>query len=342
MISFLSTAHAQEIIANPEKPISSKAGRILQLKEELRITDEDGEFFFSYPSNIKVAPDGSIFMVDREMLLRFDENGRYIHNYFKKGQRPGEINYLRNYIFNDGNLIIITANPIKFITFSFEGELLDDVTLHDSYWFLNFQFHKDQRFFFFKNDRPATGDQPGVVDAPNVLISMDKKGQNIKEHFSLPYQFFMTAGASSGLGRLTSISYKEKFLFVANTEEYLIELYDIETNRIIRSFKRKYTRVKPPNDYRWGGIYSRDGKRMGPPPPKYFNDISSLYVVSDKLWVRTSTRDEEKGSLIDVFDIDGRFLDSFYLNMRIPDDSGRAFRRKPATHSDRKRPLIPT
>ncbi len=304
---------AQDIIENPEKPLNSKAGRILMLKEELRITDEGGEFFFQYPSNVKVAPDGSIFMSDREQLLRFDGNGTFIHNFFKKGQGPGEINYLRDYVFRDGKLIVITSSPVKIMTFYLNGELFDDVTLHESFWFLNFQFLYGQRYFFFKNDRPDTGDKPGVFDAPYVLISMDRNGQNIKEHFSLPYQFFLTGGAGSGLGRLTSIPYKNKFLFIANTEDYLVKLYDIESHKILRSFRRKYKRVKPPEDYRWGGIYSRDGKRMGPPPPKFFNDISALYIVNDKLWVRTSTRDEEKGYLIDVFEFDGRFVDSFYL-----------------------------
>ena len=270
VISFLSRLEAQEIIENPEKPLSKNAGRILDLKEELRITDKGGEFFFQYPNNVKVAPDGSIFMSDQELLLRFDKNGKFIHNFFKKGQGPGEINYLRDYVFEDGKFILISSSPVKIVTFLFSGELLDDITLHESFWFQDFQFLKDQRFFFFKNDRPETGDKPGVFDAPHVLISMDKNSQNIEEHLSLPYQFFMTGGASSGLGRIASIPYKNKFLFIANTEEYLVRLYDIESQKIVRSFKREYKRVKPPEDYRWGGIYSRDGTRMGPPAAQIF------------------------------------------------------------------------
>lgn len=308
---------SQEIIENPGKPLSKNAGRILELKEELRITDKGGEFFFQFPNNIKVAPDGSIFIADQDLLMRFDENGKFIHNFFKKGQGPGEINYLRDYLFEDGKLTIITSSPVKIVTFLFDGELVDDVTLHDPFWFFNFQFFKNRRFFFFINDRPETGDKPGVFEAPHVLISIDERGQNIEKHLSLPYQFFMTGGAVSGLGRLTSVAYKDEFLFIADTEEYLVRLYDTESQKIVRSFKREYKRVKPPEDYRWGGIYSRDGTRMGPPPPKFFNDISALYIVNDKLWVRTSTRDEEKGYLIDVFDFEGRFVDSFYLKCEV-------------------------
>jgi hypothetical protein len=313
VILSLSQIWAQEIIENPEKPMNKNAGRVLELKEELRITDKGGEFFFQFPNNIKVASDGSIFITDRDLLMRFDEQGTFLHNYFKKGQGPGEINYLRDYVFDDGKVIAITSSPLKFVTFLFDGELVDDVTRHEPFWFYNFQFLKDGRFFFFINDRPETGDEPGVFDAPHLLISMEMNGQNIEEHLSLPYQFFMTAGASSGLGRLISVPFEDQFLFINDTEEYLVKIYDIEAQKIVRSIKREYRRVKPPEDYRWPGIYSRDGKRMGPPPPKFLYDINALYIVGDKLWVRTSTRDKEEGYLIDVFDFDGRFVDSFYL-----------------------------
>jgi len=55
---------SQEIIQNPEKPLSSDAGRILQVEEVFRITDESGEFFFTQPSGLQVAEDDSIFLTD--------------------------------------------------------------------------------------------------------------------------------------------------------------------------------------------------------------------------------------------------------------------------------------
>jgi len=53
---------------------------------------------------------------------------------------------------------------------------------------------------------------------------------------------------------------------------------------------------------------------MGPPPPEFLYDISALYIVNDLIWVRTSTKDEDKGYLIDIFDLEGVFVDSFFLN----------------------------
>ncbi|MGB2907015.1 MAG: 6-bladed beta-propeller [Candidatus Aminicenantaceae bacterium] len=305
---------AQEVIENPARPRDRSAGRILEIREELRITDEGGDFFFEYPHNVKVAPDGSIFLADRDLMLRFDKDGNFLHNYFKKGQGPGEMIYLRDYDFHEDKLFVIGSNPDKFLIYDFGGELLDEVVLHDTPTFLDFKFMTGGRLYFVKNEPPEQADKPGVFDAPHVLISMDLAGQDLKDHLALPYQFFVSGGAISGMGRLTDVFYQERYWIIAHTEEYLVKFFDVGSQTLVRSFRRKYRRVKPPEDYRWPGIYGRDGKRMGPPPPEFINDISALYIVDDRIWVRTSTRDEDKGFLIDVFDLEGAYVDSFFLN----------------------------
>ncbi|MFA9454329.1 MAG: 6-bladed beta-propeller [Candidatus Aminicenantaceae bacterium] len=316
----------QEVIENPAKPRSADAGRILEIREEMRITDEGGDFFFEYPHNVKVAPDGSIFLADRDLMLRFDKDGSFLHNFFKKGQGPGEMIYLRDYAFHDSKLFVIGSNPDKFLIYDFGGELLDEVVLHDAPIFMDFKFMAGGRLYFVKNEPPEVADKPDVFDAPHVLISMDQAGQNLEEHLSLPYQFFVTGGAMSGLGRLTGAFFQDRYWIITHTEEYLVKLFDVGSQTLVRSFHRKYRRVKPPEDYRWPGIYGRDGKRMGPPPPEFVNDISAIYVVNDLIWVRTSTRDEDKGYLVDVFDLEGVYQDYFYLNT-----SGRII----GTHGDR-------
>ena len=55
LLAFTLFLSSQEIIQNPDKPLSSKAGRILPVEEMFRITDESGEFFFTRPSNLQIA-----------------------------------------------------------------------------------------------------------------------------------------------------------------------------------------------------------------------------------------------------------------------------------------------
>ena len=82
---------AQEIIENPEKPPSKNAGRVVQLKEILRIKDVKGQFYFKGPWDVKTAKDGSIFVHEPDRLLMFDSDGKFIRDLYKKGEGPGEL-----------------------------------------------------------------------------------------------------------------------------------------------------------------------------------------------------------------------------------------------------------
>jgi len=63
---------SQEIIENPEKPLSKNAGRVVRMEKVHEITDESGEFFFKHPGNFRVAPNGDFFISDADQLLQFD------------------------------------------------------------------------------------------------------------------------------------------------------------------------------------------------------------------------------------------------------------------------------
>ena len=43
---FNSVIYVQEIIENPEKPLSKNVGRVLKIKEAMSIVDEPGKFYF--------------------------------------------------------------------------------------------------------------------------------------------------------------------------------------------------------------------------------------------------------------------------------------------------------
>jgi hypothetical protein len=131
----------QEIIENPEKPLSKEAGRIVNLKEFLSIHDTGDDYYFKYPSNLKIAPDGSIFVLDwsSSQLVRFDTNGKFLRNYFKKGQGPGELNSVGDYCFDDDNIIIYDARLQKILWLNFNGKTVKE-----------FKVRRTARAFMFK------------------------------------------------------------------------------------------------------------------------------------------------------------------------------------------------
>jgi hypothetical protein len=77
-----------QVIENPAKPSAKDAGRVLQLTEVWRISDESGEFYFKYPRELKIADDGTIFLADAEQFLKFSADGKFLGNLYRKGQGP--------------------------------------------------------------------------------------------------------------------------------------------------------------------------------------------------------------------------------------------------------------
>jgi hypothetical protein len=311
IVSFFS---AQTVIENPEKPLNNKAGRIVVLQEVLRITDEGGTFYFQYPRFIKVAADGAIFVCDQDELLRFDQNGKFLHNFYKKGQGPGELNYVRNFTFHNDRLIVHSANPNKIVWFDFDGSLINDLKIFDIPGSLRFQLLHDSTYYFWKSEFPAKAEKPTIVDIPQVLVAVDQDGKTIEDLVSFPIKSYMLGGAFVQYSTLKSVPHKNRYLFISHSREYSVELFDIESKKVLRTFSRAYNRVKTPKHYR-GAAITYDGKRYGPEQEKFLIDIDNLFVFEELLWVVTSGKDKENRPLIDVFDFEGRYVDAFYLDV---------------------------
>ena len=108
-----------------------------------------------------------------------------------------------------------------------------------------------------------------------------------------------------------------RFLFLSHTEDYLIKLYDCLEGKVLHAFRRKYARVKTP-PLKSGDQVSLviiNNKTIQKPRTKYINDIEWLAVNGDRLWVMTSSSDKSKGRMFDIFDFEGRYLDSFFIQL---------------------------
>jgi hypothetical protein len=71
-VAFLTSslaAGAQDVFENKNAPLSPNAGRIVTLKEEMRIEDTGEKFFFKNPYTIRVSPPGNLLILDEEQAL---------------------------------------------------------------------------------------------------------------------------------------------------------------------------------------------------------------------------------------------------------------------------------
>jgi hypothetical protein len=312
---FAMIIHPQTIIENPEKPLSKNFGRVVKLKEMMKISEAGDRFYFKYPRNLRVAPDGCIFIKDVEQFLQFDPDGGFAQNLFKKGQGPGEMQAVGNYFFNGDKIIVHELMTDKIIWFDSKGKFIHEFKINANLSL--FLLFWNDTYYFLSSDRPYV-EKTSIVDLHQKIIAVARNGQEIKEMTSFPTKGYIAVARRGGrvfydISSVTAVPFREKFLFISHTQEYSVKLYDVEEDRVIRSFKRKYRRVKTPPDMERQGGASIDGKPVFPPRQKYLNDIQNLIVFKDRLWVITSTQDKEKRTLIDVYNFDGDYIDNFYL-----------------------------
>ncbi len=313
LLIFGSFILAQTIIENPEKPLSKNAGRVLELQEVLRITDESGEFYFKRPSLINVASDGCIYLRDEDQFLKFSSQGDFIKNMFKKGQGPGEIQGSFSYGLKDDNIYIYDNRNRKIICLDKGGNLIKELPIKKKRS-LRFLGVVDDRIIF-SSLKPPPREERGekFIDMENQLISISLKDKTEREIVKIPTRWWFSPSMMMSIDPfLVILGSNGQSLYINHTEEYMIKVLDIKTGEVTRSFKRKYKRIKEKK--RTAGI--RSNIKIKLPKREFMNDIRYFFNGGETLWVRTSTTDKTKGSLFDIFNKEGNYIDSFYLTAK--------------------------
>lgn len=313
LLIFGSIILAQAIIENPEKPLSKKAGRVLELQEVLRITDESGEFYFNRPSLINVASDGCIYIRDEDQFLKFSSQGDFIKNIFKKGQGPGEIQGSFSYGLKDDNIYIYDSRNRKIIFLDKGGNLIKEFSIKEK-GSLRFIGVVDDRIIFSRNKPPPREEMTGkFIDMENQLISISLKDKTEREIAKIPTRWWFSQIMGMSFDPfLVILSSNGQSLYINHTQEYMIKVLDAKTGEVTKTFKRKYKRVKEKK--RTGGI--RSNVKIKTPKREFMSDIRYFFDSGETLWIRTSTTNKTKGSLFDIFDKEGNYIDSFYLNAK--------------------------
>lgn len=309
ILMFSSVVLAQEMIENPEKPLSDKAGRVLQLEEELRITDEGGGFFFKSPWEVKVDGNGFIYVREKDKLYKFDTDGKFIKNILRSGEGPGEVLELASFEFNGEGIILFCSMRNKIVRIDKDGNLIQDLKLGEKR-FTRLLSHYEKRYFVIDYEWKSLERTTGIKEVNHTLFIVDEEGKFSSTPHSFPTKHAMRVGrrgernysSISPITRIKTARAYPKYLYVAHTQDYLIKLLDLDTLQIVRIFRRKYTKVKHESQELIEFLMT-----------EYQNDVQNLFICKDKLWVLTSTFREGKGILVDVFNQQGEYLDDFYL-----------------------------
>jgi len=306
----VSAAGFGQVIENPAKPMAQDAGRVLRLAEVWRITDETGEFYFKYPQDLKIAEDGSFYLADAEQFLKFSAEGKFHNNLFKKGQGPGEIEREFDYHVRDRDLFIQDMNSQRFWRANLDGKFQEQINLANKDY-RGFLGVVPDGFLFLKTVRPPPSERTGkLMEILETVVLVAPDGSERRDVVTFrPKDFLAPNAGMSWDPSIHALSPDEKLLYAVHSRDYLIEVVDLASGATLRRIKRAYTKASHV-EREWEPDFR---KKYGSPKIEFEPDIDDLCPAGDRLWVETSTEDKTKGRLIDVFDKDGRFIDSFYL-----------------------------
>jgi len=315
-----SMTSAQTLIENAAEPLSEKAGRVVTLKEELRIEDTGEAFFFKNPYTIRVSPRGDIFIKDGpEQALQFDPHGRFVRNLLKKGQGPGELTSISD-IWASPDRLYLMGYPLKILVYDYEGNLVREIPFRSGHIGGRFILADPANILLYGFGRPNPATGSGFVDTPWDIIEITSDGASFKTIASFPIRTFLEvqeggAVAGTAWNTLQVVALDGNSLFLNYTPEYMVENFIKDVQAVALRFRRPYARIKR----------SSGGGRI-PHAPEFWPDIFDLHIVDGHLWVQTMNVTKEKGILFDVFNTKGRYIDSFFIQPRIENEEGELVR----------------
>jgi hypothetical protein len=295
IIIFLSPffSYTRETAEDSNRPSNKNEIRKVNLKEVMRFTDvPEKEIFFKYPFAIKLDDDGNIYIQDRPHILKFGPDGKFLVKMIKEGQGPGEL--------PDGNFgslvyFIIVKNKViafssyKALWFNEHGEFQEEKRLPTSF-LSNFIVTPDLNYYAFerKNPRYVERQKVGPYKYPVYLwrISTDFKEKELIYKWEL-----------SNNRRPRYFLIDSEILIVNITGEYGFFIFDLKKSKIGKTFTQKYKRIQGKTSQ---GTF-------------YHSDIYSFHYVKPKLWVVTSTKDENRNLLIHSWDLKTGDMEEFYL-----------------------------
>jgi hypothetical protein len=298
----------------------SGASRQVELNEVWRVADKDKnyDFYLKSPQKIITATDESLIIFDSQRILRFSSSGKFLGCLFKRGSGPGEYNSMIDIKFSGKRMYAFTFQPYKVLEADMEGTYIKEYRLDSNVRIQKIVAMEKNKFYFFRGiPKSIRNLKSGPFERQMELVWSLLKGGSESAGYErteqvFPEKWYVIKHRGMRVGVLEPINHvfdgNDK-LFLSNTREYLIKIVSLSEKKVVGTIKRKYKSVpykleEPEEDKEFSKI-----------APEYFCDIQDIFLNKEQLWVLTSTRDERKGWLVDIFNLNGRFLESVFLDI---------------------------
>jgi hypothetical protein len=296
--------------------LAANAGRVIKLEEVLRIRDDGDTAVFKIPRELTVGSDGSLYFIDYDKgprLYRFNPGGRLALKLLKPGQGPGEVQNPSGFLVTEDRIRVLSWIPPKIIDFALEGRYLKESRVQEDthgLWYLSVAEGwiygiRDEVF------RSAAWGNSGVFTIPNAVYQISPDFLSWKKLCEFPVRMLVKGRRAFRLDPIDA-DIRGSSLFVLHTAEYRVDEFDLGSGGLKRVISRKYERVKTTASAENDPDPETQGVDF--PEDPYVWDINRIHAAAGKLFVFTSTiAANGNDQQVDVFDAEGRFVDSVVL-----------------------------
>ncbi len=303
-----------KVIKNPKEPLSNNAKREIHLKEIMRIRDNGKDIVFRWPENLVVDNNENIYFLSSPHLYKYDKNGNFVFKIIGTGQGPGEADpglRKRFAVIND-EIFVRAISPLKVMKFDLNGVLKDEIKLIEPFRLFRFIGNFREKIYTVQTEVSwELKGKSGYIDFHGNIYEFSSDFQGHEKISTFPVKFYFDRSAWFEQAFLEFAIKDFQNLFVVHTSEYKIVRFNLKSKKIDEVITREFRRVKRPK------IKKKPGFLYGP-DREYYQDVQKLLIFGDNLWAITSEKNEDNEWLIDVYDRDGKYIDSFFLCF--PDD----------------------
>lgn len=289
--------------------VFGESNRII-LKNTFSIHDNPVRYFFKYPKNPVRNNKGYIIIEDNEQLLIFDPEGKFVRNVYKKGEGPGEIKSIIGTWADDEDLKVFNSSPGKMMVFSYQGDLLREVYYKKNLYKADLLTSFDNKFYFTEEEYRNTKKGIVVINTVVKLFSLGTDGRFLGyEDVGFFKKYYLSPGVVMNMHFIQYGTENNKTFYLANNGLYDLKCLNLGTGEIKTLLKKDYVRVNIKKRWRKFTHPETYKTRI-----KYYrnvlDDILKIRVLNDKIWLFTSTFDEQNIIKVDVYDTMGSFKGS--------------------------------
>ncbi len=301
-----------EVVVNHLEPYKIRGEHtILNLEEELRIDfakDEFVELGLRNPEFVDSDSEGNIYLVDNYrasdfFICKFDRKGNFIKNFCRRGQGPGEVQYVYGLeIYGHDRIMVLDPRSKKIVEYDKNGNLMEEnrpppalgeVTPLENGNYLAYQ---------------VSGD-PSSKDYGLSISLFNSRFDEIK---TLDFYDLLKAEKKKKGTRKRDLYYwrvANGKIFMGNEQRgYEILVYDSEGN-LLKKIRKEYEPAEYPEELRRKMVERfKDDPNVS--PLKYTPPFNSFFLDDDgRLFVMTYEQKENReGYIHDIFNSDGIFI----------------------------------